>query len=339
MRILVIGGTGFMGPFLIHRLVSEGHEVATLNRGQSSAALPAGVQMIRGERGNLSASAADFRGFAPEVVVDLICYNEAEAIGLMDAFRGAARRVVVASSQDVYRAYGCLFGLEDGAPATAPLTEDAPLRESRYPYRQSAKGEDDRAYHYDKILVERAVMRDPLLPGTILRLPCVYGPKDHMHRTLEYLKRMDDRRTAILISERWATWRWTRGYVENVADAVALAATDDRAANRIYNVGEENALTILEWAGAIANAAGWSGEFVLAPEDELPAHLRTPYNADHHLDCDTGRIRRELNYKEGVSRAEALKRTAAWQRTASPDTAAAQFDYAAEDVALERLRQ
>jgi hypothetical protein len=38
-----------------------------------------------------------------------------------------------------------------------------------------------------------------------------------------YIKRMDDGRPAILLDEAYARWRWARGYVENIAHAIALA--------------------------------------------------------------------------------------------------------------------
>ena len=91
---------------------------------------------------------------------------------------------------------------------------------------------------YDKILVERVVIGEPDLPGTILRLPMIYGPGDDAHRLFPYLKRMDDGRPAILMEEVRARWRWARGYVEDVAEAVVSAVLDDRAAGRVYNVSE-----------------------------------------------------------------------------------------------------
>ncbi|MFM9735660.1 NAD-dependent epimerase/dehydratase family protein, partial [Streptomyces niveiscabiei] len=91
-------------------------------------------------------------------------------------------------------------------------------------------------------------------PGTVLRLPMVYGPGDRQHRLWSYLKRMDDRRPAILMGATQARWRTTRGYVENVAAAIALAVTDDRAAGRIYNVAELDAPEEAEWAQQIAVA-------------------------------------------------------------------------------------
>ncbi|HCJ33637.1 MAG TPA: NAD-dependent dehydratase, partial [Ktedonobacter sp.] len=53
-------------------------------------------------------------------------------------------------------------------------------------------------------------MSDPMLPGTILRLPMMYGPRDKQHRLFEYLKRMDDQRLAIILGEAYARWRWPR---------------------------------------------------------------------------------------------------------------------------------
>ena len=339
MQILVIGGTGFIGPPLIRQLVAAGHQVTALHRGRSVASLPAEVKIMRGNRHEVKSIAADFKRLAPDVVIDLICYTEAEATGLMQAFSGFAGRVVVVSSQDVYQAYGNLTGLEHHAPATTPLTEDAPLRESRYPYRQFARWQDERNYHYDKILAEQAVMSDAGLPGTVLRMPCVYGPRDHKHRTFEYLKRMADGRGTILLGERRAAWRWTRGYVENVAQAIALAATDERAAGRVYNVGDPDALSELEWARQIADAAGWAGEFVIAPDDELPAHLRAPYDFAHQLDADTSRIRCDLGYTERIARRDALQQTVAWQHANPPAPGVAGlFDYAAEDALLDRLK-
>ncbi len=67
---------------------------------------------------------------------------------------------------------------------------------------------------------------------------------------------MDDKRPAILLDQERAKWRWTWGYVEDVAAAIACAAIDQRAAGRIYNVGEMVSLTQAERVKSIASAAG-----------------------------------------------------------------------------------
>ena len=92
---------------------------------------------------------------------------------------------------------------------------------------------------YDKIPVEQAVISERHLPGSILRLPFVYGPGDRLHRSFPILKRIDDGRWRYCgWEEELAAFRGPRGYVENVAEAIAVAATDDRAAGPFYNVAE-----------------------------------------------------------------------------------------------------
>ncbi|HLH62759.1 MAG TPA: NAD-dependent epimerase/dehydratase family protein [Ktedonobacteraceae bacterium] len=249
MHILVIGGTRFMGPLVIRSLIDAGHEVLVFHRGQNTIDLPQGVQEILGDRRSLDSHVDRFRNFEPEVVLDMIPLTEQDAQEVMNTFRGIAGRVVAISSQDVYRAFGRVNNKESGPAEPGPITEDSPFREHLYPYRgTTARNEEQKQWmnDYDKILVERVVMGNPELPGTILRLPAVYGPGDYQHRMFSWLKRMDDRRPAILLDEKEAQWRWSHGYVENVAAAITLAVTDERARGRIYNVGEPITMTMAD---------------------------------------------------------------------------------------------
>jgi nucleoside-diphosphate-sugar epimerase len=72
MRILLIGGTGFMGPFVVRGLVEQGHDVAVFHRGNARPALPAPVRQIIGDRNDLAAHRAEFERLAPDVVLDLL---------------------------------------------------------------------------------------------------------------------------------------------------------------------------------------------------------------------------------------------------------------------------
>lgn len=350
MKILVLGGTGFVGPHVVRGLVEAGHEVTLFNRGRSQAVPAADIARIHGDRAHLSVFAGAFRRLAPEVVLDMRPFTEGDAREVKTAFRGIARRVVAVSSMDVYRAYGRLRGSEPGPPDPVPLTEDAPLRARLFPYRGTYRGtappppraEDDPDrwldHHYDKIPVERVVLGDPDLPGTVLRLPMVYGPRDEQHRLFPYLKRMDDRRPAIVLGETQARFRGSRGYVENVGAAIALAVADDRAAGRVYNVGDADPPTEANWARAIGRGAGWDGQLVVVPDDRLADHLRPKGNLEQHLVADTTRLRQELGYAEPVSEAEGFRRAVEWERANPPDEIdAAGFDYAAEDAVLAAL--
>jgi len=334
MRILLIGGSGFIGPHVARTLEQQGHEVTVLHRGRT----PAPRQII-GDRRALGDHAEALRGAAPDVVVDLILSSGTQARELIRMFRGGTSRVVALSSCDVYRACGVLHGFEPGPLEPVPLTESSALRTRLQTYppdrikmlQQVFGWLDD---EYDKIPVEREILGDPELPGTVLRLPMVYGPGDPLRRFLPVVQRVDDRRAAILFEEKYAGWRGPRGYVENVAAAIALAAIDARAAGRVYNVGEAESVTELEWAQRIASAAGWNGRLVTLPAERTPPHLLMPGNTDQHWTIDTTRIREELGYREVVAQADAIRRTIEWERANPTILSPHAYDYDAEDLAL-----
>jgi nucleoside-diphosphate-sugar epimerase len=305
VRVLVIGGSGFVGGALAPRLREGGVTVSTFRRGERAD--------YRGDRRELPCRRDELARFAPDAVVDTIAYSERDAAESVETFRGVAARLVVLSSQDVYAPYGRLMGLDSGAPVSAPSKEDSPLRESRFPYRAMARGPEDRAYDYEKILVERAAASAPELPATIVRLPCVWGPDDPHRRVGQVLDQLRSSDGGDFVMDRAkASWRWTRGYVEDVADAIALTVTDPRAAGRIYNVGEETAATEAEWVVRVGRAAGWRGVVRPVPREDLPATgAEPPYDYAHDLVGDTSRIRRELGYRERTDPDEALRRTVA----------------------------
>jgi nucleoside-diphosphate-sugar epimerase len=333
--VIIIGGTRFIGPPVARRLSEAGHDVTVFHRGQTESDLPKRVNHVHGNRLQLAAHQDELRQLQPDVVLDMAAFTQQDALATVNAFRGVARRLVIISSQDVYRAYGRFHESEPGLLEPVPLAETAPLREKLYPYRGEGRGLDS----YDKILVERAAQSSTLLPATILRLPMVYGEGDYQHRLLLELKRIDDERPAILIAQRMAAWRWTRAHVENVAAAISLAVTDDRATSRTYNVGDAEALTYADWVRLIGHQARWAGDVVIAPDHTLPQKL-SPLKGNYaqHLVVDTALIRTELGYQEPVPQMEALRTTIAWEREHRPESVAKLLDYAAEDAALAELR-
>jgi nucleoside-diphosphate-sugar epimerase len=339
MRVLIIGGTGFIGPHITRELIRREHHVTVFHRGRT--AVPPGAREIVGDRQQLTKSADNLRALAPDVVVDVVLSSGRQARELMNVFRGHARRVVALSSMDVYRACGVTHRLEEGPLESLPLrAETSALRTKLETYppaqvqvlQQIFGWLDD---EYDKIPVEREVVGHGELPGTVVRLPMVYGPRDPLHRFHPIVKRIVDGRRVIPFSADMAQWRATKGYVEDVGAAIVAAAVVDRATGRIYNVGEADTLTELEWAQQVARALNWDGEFKLMPDDRLPAHLRAPGNTAQHWIGDTTRIREELGFRETITREEAIRRTVEWER-ANPPTGFTphEFDYPSEDEAL-----
>jgi nucleoside-diphosphate-sugar epimerase len=337
MRILVIGGSGFIGTPLVRELVSGGHEAAVFHRRIEQG--PSRVAQLEGDRNRLPEYVGALREFAPDVVIDMVLSSAEQARQLMTVAGELDARVVAVSSMDVYRAWGVMLGTEPGELEPMPLTEDSPLRTVRnvYPAEMVEKLKSIFTWltpGYEKAAVEQEVMGEGSRHSAI-RLPMVFGPGDRLHRLHGTVRRIRDGRPFILLPEEHAAWRGPRGYVENVAYAIALTATSSRAAGRIYHVCDEPTMTELAWQEKIAAETQWTGRFVLLPRERVPQHLLTPGNPAQHVVADTRRIRTELGYRELVPAEEAIRRTIAWEESNPPvGSAVTPVDYAAEDAAL-----
>lgn len=281
MQIVIVGGTRFIGPHVVRRLVEAGHEITVYHRGTSEQPLPPGVRHVRSPEAAMPVLRfpSELLHPEPDLLIHMTPMGEADATSACHFFRGHVGRAVWISSGDVYRAYGRFTGLEPGPVEPGLLTEDAPLRRVLFPYREKAKSPEDMLYSYEKILVEAVALKQADLPGTVLRLPKVYGPGENANLATIYGAREHPR------------WRWTHGYVENVAAAIVLAALSPAARGRIYNVGEEHTPTIGERLAK------------LPPSDFPDQHL--PFHFEHDIVYDTSRIRRELGYREVVPESDA----------------------------------
>jgi nucleoside-diphosphate-sugar epimerase len=214
MKILLIGGTGFIGRFVASQLQESGHHVTVFHRGKTK--LPENTEEILGNRNFLQDHQPEFRRQQFDVVIDFVLSSARQALQLMDTFRGITNRVIALSSMDVYRAIGVFYGLESGELQELPLTEDSDLRTSRNVYSPEVLKKMRGVYRwvddeYDKIPVEQAILGDSKLTGTVLRLPMIYGPGDPLHRFYPVLKRMDDGRKQLLFADDVAALRTPRG--------------------------------------------------------------------------------------------------------------------------------
>lgn len=324
MRVFLIGGTRFTGPALIEQLVDGGHEVMCVHRGKTSALLPPSVREFIADRNDLASLRPALEEFGPDVAVDMFAFSAADAASGCDLLRGRVGRVVVLSSIDVYLAYGRIHRTEAGPIQATPLTEESELRKTDQPEGPKS----------DKLSVERIYRNANELPATILRLPAIYGARDHHRRLRCYLKRMDDRRPSILIGESIAGWKFSRGHVENVAHAIKLAIEQDRAANQTFHVAEPSAMTETEFIKTIAKAADWNGQIVAIPDGKLPEHLKFKVDFRQDWDVDSSKIRSLLGYTELIDTPTAVRKTIEWERQNPPKVESTPFDYDAEDLVL-----
>ena len=124
-RILILGGTGFVGPHIVHAALSRGHHVSMLNRGQREPNQNAGdyakVEAIRGDRSQPTAY-ANLEGKKWDVVIDTaqqVPWTR-EAVA---ALKGSAGRFMYVSSTGVFLPYRTVDIPEDGP---IPLTDTPP---------------------------------------------------------------------------------------------------------------------------------------------------------------------------------------------------------------------
>ena len=122
MRVVVIGGTGHVGTFLVPRLIHEGYEVVCIDRGRREPYVPdpawQKVQRVIMDREAEDAAGtfgSSVRGLKPDIVIDMICFDAASARQLVEALRGTVHHYLCCSTVWVH-----------GYPVTSPMTEDLP---------------------------------------------------------------------------------------------------------------------------------------------------------------------------------------------------------------------
>src|SRR5882757_893031 len=153
MRVLVLGGTRFIGLALVNELLAAGHAVAIVHRGEHEADLPPAIEHIHTPRSDLLAQCDALARFAPDAAIDLSAMTAADAETALGALAPDVR-LVAASSIEVYRVFDSIWA---GTVTDAvPVAEEAPLRSGPYPAPEQAVGPgwDYQADLYDKREVE-----------------------------------------------------------------------------------------------------------------------------------------------------------------------------------------
>ncbi len=162
MRLLVLGGTVFVGRAIVEDALRHGAEVTLFGRGKSGTDLFPGVPRLTGDRD--AGDYAALRAGSWDAVVDVSGYVPRHVGQAMDALGGRAGRYLFISSHAVYRRDGVLPG----------STEDTPRR----PPRRDTEELDDETYGPLKVACEDDVMARYGSRATIVRPGKVAGPHD-----------------------------------------------------------------------------------------------------------------------------------------------------------------
>lgn len=323
MRIVVVGGTWFIGRAITAHLAREGHEVLVVHRGETEPPELTGLPRVRHlhvARAQLPSARADIEAFDPEGAVDVSAGNGDDAAAALAALPRGIRLVAI-SSGDVYRAYAALHS--DRQTDSLPLTEGSPLRETRH-----VDGPQYENLEIEELYGERGAI--------LLRLGAVYGPHDYQRRFEFVLRRLRAGRTKIPIGS--GGFLFSRVYVDDVATAVALALTSESVGGgdrgTPLNVAEASTAPFRLFAEQVVAAAGLTGagvELVGVPDRALPSDLALTGTLSQHLLMDSTRVRAVLGWRE-TDPAVALAASVQWHLANPP--ADWSRDFGPDDEAL-----
>ncbi|GAA0400117.1 NAD-dependent epimerase/dehydratase family protein [Streptomyces luteireticuli] len=252
MRLLVLGGTSFVGRAIVTEALRAGFSVTLFNRGRTGAGLFPGVPRLFGDRD--SGDCAALRDGGPwDAVVDVSGFLPRHVGQAMDALGDRVGRYLFVSSHAVYATEGLEPGSDESAPRRRPVRDTEVLDGSTYgPLKVAC--EDDVLARYG----ERA---------TIVRPGKVVGPYDPMD-TFPYWVRRAARggRVAVPTDPRQPV------QVLDVRDLAALVVrllADDRP-GAFQAVGPEVPVTLGGLIETCARVAGASVEVVRVPPEVAP---------------------------------------------------------------------
>jgi nucleoside-diphosphate-sugar epimerase len=275
MRVLLIGGTGSMSSRIAEVAVEMGHDVMVVSRGKR--ALPEGlpVKTLVAERSDLRAHAADLAQFAPEAVVDSICFEAARAEDLVALFP-KARRVVLISSVDVY-------GEDVGA---------MPVTEKRAPGPVTS-------YAMGKALCERVVLEGLGRRATVIRPSHMLG-RNYLTTSLwsrsPYLVDRLKKGKAIPAIDGGRNLM-TPVYALDVANWVIRAFDSPVTGGEIFNAVGDETVTQRDYYATIAAILGVELKLVSIPSHVFRRHVKEPSAFNWHRPYSNAKAVTRLGYK------------------------------------------
>jgi 2'-hydroxyisoflavone reductase len=166
-KVLVLGGTGFLGPETVDPAVKRGHTVTLFNRGKTNPGLFPNLEKLKGDRnGDLEA----LEGRSWDVVIDNSAYVPRHVRSVLEVLHGRVEHYVLVSTVSVYPGFG---------ESTTPVDESTPVSEVEEVPGMKVTGE---TYGPLKALCEKALTQGLPGKGTIVRPGLIVGPGDPTDR-------------------------------------------------------------------------------------------------------------------------------------------------------------
>jgi nucleoside-diphosphate-sugar epimerase len=244
MRVLLIGGTRFVGPRLVRALVERGHAVTTFNRGRTPDELPAGIDRLHGDRSDPDALARALAGTSFEACVDTIAMRGSDTAAAIEILDGRIGHYVHFSTGQVYL-------VRESCPSPAREEDyDGPIMptpaENAWDFGQWIYGTEKR--ECEDLLEEAWAARG--FPATRLRLTMVHGEDDPQGRIGAYVHRLLGGGPLLVPIEPSPPIRPI--HAEAVVETVMDLLISGRGKGAAFNLAQEEAWAHPELVAAIA---------------------------------------------------------------------------------------
>jgi nucleoside-diphosphate-sugar epimerase len=174
MRVLILGGTRFVGKRLVHLLAEQGHDVTVGSRGKTIVSFPNNVQRLKLDRASRNSMVAALQNSQWDIVYDQICFYADDAASAIESLAGKTGRYVLCSSAAVYT-----------NPRDA--SEDA-FDPNAYPIRSMDRSST--SYAEGKRQAEAVIFQRASFPSVAVRFPIILGPDDYTKRIRVQVQRV-----------------------------------------------------------------------------------------------------------------------------------------------------
>lgn len=266
MRVLIVGGSGYIGRRIAEGLLDRGDDVSIVSRGTLHPSVLSRSTHILLDRQDRVAFEGAFRNQTYDVVIDNIAYTRDDVESAVRAFDGRIGQYILTSTMAVYK----------DTEGPRPLREsDADLTWIPRPgeaTRSALHPTQGHAYGNGKRQAELVLSQQQSWPWTVLRPPIVVAADDRTRRVWWFVQRLLDG-GPILIPD-WGPRRiFQVVFADDLAKAYVVASGNDRALGKAYNVAQPEIFGAETWIEALANALGRTSTSVRVTEDAIAVHL------------------------------------------------------------------
>ena len=308
MKIVIVGGTGHVGTYLVPRLVLEGHEVISVSRNQRNpyqsheawkSVRQVTIDREAAEKNN--SFGEQISSLNPEVLIDMICFTPERARILVEALHGQVKQLVHCGTIWVH-----------GHSISVPTEEIQP----RVPFGE---------YGINKAAIESYLLdysKQNGFPVTILHPGHIVGPgwvpvNPAGNFNLEVYRKLATGEELLLPNFGMETLHHV--HADDVAQSFQCAINNfDNAVGENFHVVSPQAITLRGYAEAIASWYGKAAKLQFLPWEEWKETVSeedanaTWDHIAHSPNCSIDKAQRRLKYSPKYSSLEAVKESLLW---------------------------